>query len=128
MPLKYLLDTHVLLWWIEDNPKLGQAPRALIADPGNEVVVSAATIWEAAIKRALGKLRFDTPVLLDTLRRGSMRVLPITAEHALAAGDLPRHHADPFDRMLVAQAVAEGCTLLTSDAWLRSYPVAIIEV
>ena len=118
----------MLLWWIEDNPRLGQAPRALIADPGHEVVVSAATIWEAVIKRALGKLRFDTPVLLDTLHRGSLRVLPITAEHALAAGDLPRHHDDPFDRMLVAQAVVEGCTLLTSDAWLRSYPVAIIEV
>ena len=126
--MRCLLDTHVLLWWVEDNPKLGQAPRAIITNPGNEVVVSAATIWEAAIKRALGKLRFDTPVLLDTLRRGGMRVLPITAEHALAAGDLPRHHDDPFDRMLVAQAIAEGFTLMTSDAWLRSYAVAIIDV
>jgi len=118
----------VLLWWVEDNPRLRQAPRALITDPGNEIVVSAATIWEAAIKRALGKLRFDSPVLLDALRRGGMRVLPIAAEHALAAGDLPRHHDDPFDRMLVAQAIAEGFTLMTSDAWLRSYAVAIIDV
>jgi PIN domain nuclease of toxin-antitoxin system len=125
--VRCLLDTHVLLWWIEDNPKLGPAPRAIIADPGNEVVVSAATIWEAAIKRALGKLRFDTPVLLETLRRSSMRVLPITAPHALTAGDLPRHHDDPFDRMLVAQAIAEGFTLITCDRWLRSYAVAIVE-
>ena len=125
--MRCLLDTHVLLWWVEDNPKLAEAPRAIITNPGTEVVVSAATIWEAAIKRTLGKLRFDTPVLLDTLRRGDMRVLPITAEHALAAGDLPRHHDDPFDRMLVAQANAEGCTLMTSDTWLRSYAVAIFE-
>ena len=66
-------------------------------------------------------------MLLETLRRGGMRVLPITAPHALAAGDLPRHHDDPFDRMLVAQAIAEGFTLITSDRWLRSYAVAIVE-
>jgi PIN domain nuclease of toxin-antitoxin system len=90
-------------------------------------VVSTASIWEAAIKRALGKLRFETPVLLDTLRRGALRVLPITAEHALVAGDLPRHHDDPFDRMLVAQALAEGLTLITRDVRLRAYQVVIIE-
>ena len=90
-------------------------------------MVSTASIWEAAIKRASGKLRFETPVLLDTLRRGALRVLPITAEHALAAGDLPRHHEDPFDRMLVAQAIAEGLTLITRDARLRTYQVATID-
>jgi len=86
-----------------------------------------ASIWEAAIKRAVGKLRFETMTLLDALSRGGIRVLPITAEHALAAGDLPRHHDDPFDRMLVAQAVAEGLTLITRDSRLRSYEVAIVE-
>ena len=124
--MKCLLDTHVLLWWIEDDPRLRAQPRAAIIDPDNDVVVSAATIWEAAIKRALGKLRFETPVLLDTLSRGGIRVLPITAEHAPTAGDLPRHHDDPFDRMLVAQAIAEGLTVITRDAWFRSYQVAII--
>ncbi len=124
--MRCLLDTHVLLWWIEDDPKLRPRVRAIITDPDNEIVVSAATIWEAAIKRALGKLRFETPVLLDTLGRGGIRVLPITAEHALAAGDLPRHHDDPFDRMLVAQAIAEGFTLITGDPWLRSYRVALV--
>jgi PIN domain nuclease of toxin-antitoxin system len=89
-------------------------------------VVSTASIWEVAIKRALGKLRFETPVLLDTLRRGALGVLPITAEHALTAGDLPRHHDDPFDRMLVAQALAEGLTLITRDVRLRAYQVVII--
>ncbi len=125
--MRCLLDTHVLLWWIEDNPKLKKRVRAIITDPDNEAVVSAATLWEAAIKRALGKLRFETPVLLDSLHQGGIRILPITAEHALAAGDLPRHHDDPFDRMLVAQAIAEGFTLITSDPWLQSYQVAVVQ-
>lgn len=124
--MRCLLDTHVLLWWIEDNPKLKERLRAIITDPDTEVAVSAATIWEAAIKRALGKLRFETAVLLDSLDRGGILVLPITAEHALAAGDLPRHHDDPFDRMLVAQAIAEGFTLITSDSWLGSYQIALV--
>lgn len=125
--MRYLLDTHVLLWWIADDPKLRTDTRATITDPSYEVAVSVASIWEAAIKRAVGKLRFETPVLLDTLNRGGIRVLSITAEHALAAGDLPRHHHDPFDRMLVAQALAEGLTLISRDARLRSYEVAIVE-
>jgi PIN domain nuclease of toxin-antitoxin system len=125
--VRYLLDTHVLLWWVGDDPKLGADIRKTVTDPDHDIVVSAASIWEAAIKRAVGKLRFETQVLLDTLGRGGLRVLPITAEHALAAGDLPRHHDDPFDRMLVAQARAENLTLVTRDARLRAYQVAIID-
>jgi PIN domain nuclease of toxin-antitoxin system len=125
--VRYLLDTHVLLWWIDDDPKLRTDTRKTVTNPDHDIVVSAASIWEAAIKRAVGKLCFETPVLLDTLRRGGLRVLPITAQHALAAGDLPRHHDDPFDRMLVAQAMAEDLTVITRDVRLRAYPVAIIE-
>jgi PIN domain nuclease of toxin-antitoxin system len=125
--MRYLLDTHVLLWWVDDDPKLRPEIRTTVADPDHDIVVSAASIWEAAIKRAVGKLRFETPVLMDTLRYGGLRVLPITAEHALTAGDLPRHHDDPFDRMLVAQAMTERLTLVTSDGRLRDYQVAIIE-
>ena len=125
--MSYLLDTHILLWWVEDDPRVRADTRAKIADPSHEVVVSVASLWEAAIKRAVGKLRFETTTLLDALSRGGMRVLPITAEHALAAGDLPRHHDDPFDRMLVAQARAEGLTLISRDPRLRSYDVVILE-
>jgi PIN domain nuclease of toxin-antitoxin system len=125
--VRYLLDTHVLLWWIDDQPKLQAGTRATIFDPSCDVAVSVASIWEVAIKRAVGKLRFETSILIDTLSRGGIRVIRITAAHALAAGDLPRHHDDPFDRMLVAQALAEGLTLISRDARLRAYEVAIVE-
>jgi PIN domain nuclease of toxin-antitoxin system len=125
--VRYLLDTHVLLWWIADDPKLRADTRATITDPSRDVAVSVASIWEAAIKRALGKLQFETPILLDTLSRGGIRIIPIAAEHALAAGDLPRHHDDPFDRMLVAQARIEGFTLISRDLRLRAYEIAMVE-
>ena len=125
--MRCLLDTHILLWWMADDARLRDEVRSAITAPDNEIVVSAATIWEAAIKRALGKLRFETPVLLRALSQGGIRILPISAEHALAAGELPRHHDDPFDRMLVAQAAAEGLTIITRDSWLRSYAVGIVQ-
>ena len=125
--VSYLLDTRVLLWWIGDDRRLRADARKTVRDPDHEIVVSAVSIWEAAIKRGVGKLRFETSVLLDTLRHGGLCVLPITAEHALAASELPRHHDDPFDRTLVAQAMAEGLTLIARDARLRAYRVATIE-
>ena len=125
--MSYLLDTRVLLWWMEDAPGLPGHVRELITNPDHDIVVSAASLWEAAIKRAIGKLRFDTPALLHALRRNRVRVLPITAEHALAAGDLPRHHDDPFDRMLVAQAAAQGLSIVTHDRRLQQYGIGIVD-
>ena len=125
--MSYLLDTHVLLWWMDDAPRLQRHVRDLIGNPDHDIAVSAASIWEAAIKRAIGKLRFETPALLQALHRGHVRVLPITAEHALAAGDLPRHHEDPFDRMLIAQAVVEGLSIVTHDRRLQQYGVGIVD-
>jgi PIN domain nuclease of toxin-antitoxin system len=124
--VSYLLDTHVLLWWMQDAPRLRGRVRDVISNPDHDIVVSAASIWEAAIKRAIGKLSFDTPILLQALRRGHVRILPITADHALAAADLPRHHEDPFDRMLVAQAANDGLTIITHDRRLQQYGVVII--
>ena len=124
--MSYLIDTHVLLWWMDDAPHLRRRIRELISNPDHDIVVSAASLWEAAIKRAIGKLRFDTPILLQALHTGRVRILPITAEHALAAGDLPRHHDDPFDRMLVAQASMEGLTIITHDRKLQPYGVGTV--
>lgn len=120
--MKLLLDTHALLWWLEDSAQLSDAAREAIADGGNEIAVSAASAWEIAIKRAAGKLR--VPDDLDTVVETSgFSSLPITIEHALAAGALPPHHRDPFDRMLVAQASLEGMTIATRDPRFDPYGV-----
>lgn len=122
--MRLLLDTHVLLWWLADDPALSKQARRLIADEP-EVFVSAASAWEIAIKRALGKLEAPED-LLAALDEDGIGRLPIEFEHAAIAGALPCHHDDPFDRMLVAQAQREGFTLLTSDARISSYAVAVL--
>lgn len=117
--MNLLLDTHVLLWWLQDSSRLSQPVRKRIRGAAR-IYVSAATAWEVSIKKALGKL--DAP---DDLRRALAAChfdeLPITVAHALAAGALPHHHEDPFDRLLVAQAKAEDLTLLTADKRLEPY-------
>ncbi len=122
--MRLLLDTHVLLWWLSNNPALGTEARTAIADPDASVFVSAATAWEIAIKQAAGRLNApgDIEYRLESNR---FQQLPITIPHAVAAGALPRHHNDPFDRMLVAQAVAEQMTLLTSDGRMALYEVQV---
>ncbi len=119
-----LLDTHVFLWWRADDPRLQQPARSAITQ-ADLVFVSAASAWEAAIKAFLGKL--DLP---DTLESGvedsGFSKLTITFSHAEAAAALPPHHSDPFDRMLVAQARAEGLTLVTHDRKLEPYDVPIL--
>jgi PIN domain nuclease of toxin-antitoxin system len=123
--VRLLLDTHTFLWWIDGGRTLGREARAAIADGRSDIAVSAASAWEISIKRALGKLRLDADVV-DQLRRNRFRSLPITVEHALAAGALPRHHDDPFDRMLAAQALAEGLTIVTRDPRFEPYGVAVL--
>jgi PIN domain nuclease of toxin-antitoxin system len=120
-----LLDTHILLWWLSDDPLLPAAAREAIASPDSGVLVSAATAWEIAIKRAAGRL--DAPDdLLEALRVNDFETLPITAAHALAAGALPPHHADPFDRMLIAQARAESLSLISVDDRFPQYDVELL--
>ena len=125
--MNLLLDTHVFLWAIDDDPTLSQKARNAIVDGNNLVFVSAATAWEITIKKAIGKLRLPQGDYLDELRLHRFTALDITTEHALVVGDLPEHHKDPFDRMLVAQAQVENLTLVTRDPRLMVYPIRIIE-
>jgi PIN domain nuclease of toxin-antitoxin system len=123
--MRLLLDTHALIWSVGDSAELARAARDRIVDPANTVVVSVVSLWEAAIKEATGKL-----VLLEDLgdvaaARG-FDILPVSAEHAHAIRDLPLHHRDPFDRVLVAQARHEGLTLVTADRRLEAYSVAVL--
>jgi PIN domain nuclease of toxin-antitoxin system len=120
-----LLDTHVLLWWLADDPKLGATTRAAIADGRNDVYVSAVTIAEIAIKRSQGKLAAP-PELLQVLTEEGFSELPLLSTHAAALETLPWHHRDPFDRMLVAQATVEGLTLATADRNIPAYGVSVL--
>ena len=121
-----LLDTHVFLWWTGDDPALGPLARAAIADRENLVFVSAATAWEIAVKRASGKL--DAPGdIADWVRQDGFAELAIEIEHAALSAELPNHHRDPFDRLLVAQARSEELTLVTSDPEIMQYDVEILD-
>ncbi len=117
-----LLDTHVLLWWLADDPRLTPAMRESIADPATSVVVSAASAWEAAIKAAVGKLGVPDGLREELVRHG-FDELPVTVEDGLAAGALPRHHSDPLDRMLIAQAGRRQFVLVTADRRFSDYDV-----
>ena len=117
--MNLLLDTHALLWWLDDPAKLAQAARVTIAEPDNLVFVSAVVAWEISIKHAHGKLRSPDD-LEDVIALNGFRALPVSIRHAVDAGRLPPHHTDPFDRLLVAQAQGEGLTLVTRDKVLRS--------
>lgn len=122
--MRLLLDTHALLWWLADEGLAADA-RAAIAAGDNQVLVSAASAWEIAIKRALGRLSAPED-LLDQLAASGFDHLPIALRHALAVSDLPAHHRDPFDRMLIAQAMVEGLTVVTRDRRFSAYPVAVL--
>lgn len=114
-----------MLWWLSDDPALKTEAREAIREPDTIIYVSAASAWEISIKKALGKL--DAPDDLNAaLAVNHFQPLPITIEHAISAGGLPRHHDDPFDRMLIAQARAEQLTLLTHDTLFRPYGIPII--
>ncbi|UUO13399.1 MULTISPECIES: type II toxin-antitoxin system VapC family toxin [Aphanizomenonaceae] len=120
----FLLDTHVLLWWLANDPKLSADVREIIRNPVNDSFVSAATIWEIAIKTSLGKLK-QPDDLLAVLRDNRFEVLDISAEHCLNVGSLPWHHKDPFDRMLISQALVEGLTIITVDQKFKFYDVPL---
>ena len=117
-----LLDAHALLWWLADSAELATQARAAIADPLNDVLVSAATVWEIEIKRQLGKLKAPKS-LADALEPAGLGDLPITTRDAERAARLPDHHRDPFDRMLVAQAQRLDAILVTRDDVFKRYGI-----
>lgn len=128
--MRLLLDTHVALWAVVDSPMLSALARELILTPANEVFVSAATIWEISIKFSLGRgsMPISGAKAADCFARAGYFRLPMTWEHALAVESLPLHHADPFDRMLVAQSLTEPMRLLTHDRIVAKYADTIILV
>ena len=128
--MRLLLDTHLLLWAAGPSPRLPARARQLIDDPDNELVLSVVSLWETAIKSARGRDEFqvDARLLRRNLLNNGYEELPVTGEHAVAVVGLPPLHRDPFDRMLVAQAIVEGITLLTSDPRVAQYPAPVQRV
>lgn len=128
--MTFLIDTQCLLWYFEGNEKLSRKAATLIDVPSNQVFVSAATVWEVVIKVSLQKLKLEeTPdnYFRKRFESPAFSKLAITFEHAAKVYSLPPHHKDPFDRMLIAQAQAEGFPIMTSDAVFRKYPIQIID-
>lgn len=121
--MKLLLDTHVLLWWLDDPKRLSPEALAAIRDEDNAVFVSAAVVWEIVIKKALDKLSAPDN-LAEVISQSRFDPLAITIEHALALEKLPMHHRDPFDRILIAQATVDGLTLVNRDREISKYAVA----
>ena len=119
--MRLLLDTHVLLWWLADDAQLVKTARAIIANPDNDVLVSAASLWEIAIKTALGRLEIELDDLEDAIARNRFRQLAIGFRHAVTVGRLPNLHRDPFDRMLVAQASVEELRVVSHDRVFERY-------
>lgn len=117
-----LLDTHVFVWWDQGDGRLAHETKQIIASADNRVMVSAASVWEIAIKRQIGKFTYPRRAV-DAIVANGFEHLAVTAYHAEAAGALPMHHADPFDRMLIAQAKIEGLVLVTSDQHIARYGV-----
>lgn len=123
--MRVLLDSHVLVWLMVDDPRLGEQARGVIAATDSEVWASPASVWEIEIRAASGRLRLPGDLLAEVRARDG-RELPITYEHAVQAANLPLHHNDPFDRMLVAQAQLAQLALLTADQQLARYDVEIL--
>lgn len=124
--MRLLLDTHAYIWLFEDDPRLSATARKLLSDPRNTLLLSAVSCWEVSIKQSLGKLdvhRSPLDVADQGLREGHVQWLPLALAHCVQLQALPLHHRDPFDRMLIAQALAEDCAVLSADPQFDAYPV-----
>ncbi len=127
--MKLLLDTHIWLWWNLGSERFGESTRRVLFDPATSLYLSTASAWEISIKYAMGKLALPAPpasYIAARAQHGDFRVIDVRLEHALAVADLPRHHDDPFDRMLIAQAIVEGYRIVTADRRFSAYAVGLI--
>lgn len=121
----YLLDTHVLLWWLTEPEKIAATARQMIANRNNAIFVSSVSFWEMAIKNSLGKLTLPNNILSISKSEG-FKILPLTPEEGLSVANLPPIHQDPFDRILIAQAKYNNLALLTHDKIIQTYPIATV--
>ena len=125
--MRYMLDTHIVLWWYLDSPQLKKEHRRLIADAGHEIYVSAAVIWEIEVKRRNGKLECP-PDMMERIKADGFRILPIMAEHLVPLRTIPPIHNDPFDRMLITQARSDGLNLISHDDKVIAYGAGVVKV
>ena len=127
--MKLLLDTHAFISWDQNPEKLSEVAHSACFDPQNDLVLSAASVWEMQIKAAIGKLTLRKPLrqlINDQIQQNGLGILPVTLDHTLRLDSLPSHHKDPFDRMLVAQALTESWQLITHDPMLGKYPIQVV--
>ena len=126
--MKCLLDTHAYIWWLGDPARISPAAKKILSDPSNEISVSIASFWELSIKSSLGKITLsrDVQSLAASLQEDGLKLLSIEPPHCRAVTNLPFHHRDPFDRMLIAQALTEDFVLLSRDREFESYPVRVV--
>lgn len=126
--MNLLLDTHILLWWLANDPRLPKTAHGLMVDSGNTLHVSVAALWEIALKNGKGKLQINPEEVLSEIEAEGFVILPILAKHVMSLARLAPHHADPFDRIMVAQAMAESMRLLSHDGVLSQYGDTVLWV
>lgn len=124
--MSYLLDTHTLLWWLADHPTLSESARTIIANPNHLILVSAVSAWEISIKKAIGKLEAPSN-LEEAIHRNRFESLVISIKDGEEAGSLPNYHNDPFDRMLIAQAIRNQLTIVTRDEQFQQYGISLLK-
>ena len=128
--MRLLLDTHVFIWWADNPEKLSPAALSALEDEANELILSAASVWEMQIKIQLGKLKLSLPLkelVKNQQETNNLTVSPVTLPYVLALDALPFHHKDPFDRLLIAQSIEEDLTLVTADSQFSAYPVKLLQ-
>ena len=124
--MKFLLDTHALLWWLADDDQLGSRAREVVADPANDILVSMVSLWEIVVKVRVGKLQADIGEIIDAVQREGFTVLNVGMAHLVTLAGLPMHHRDPFDHLLIAQAMTEDATFVSEDRNAARYPVRMV--